>query len=118
MESGAGITNDRFAEVLKHSSCLGQFRNGSNPWMARYVYGLIFLFSNLLAWAARDYGRGASVKMESKIAQCSSYAVTHLLVECLCYFFPSIGRDKTPTSKYFVLVALSLWYMLRSFIWC
>ncbi|WZZ71136.1 hypothetical protein YC2023_082506 [Brassica napus] len=27
--------------------------------MARYVYGLIFLIANLLAWAARDYGRGA-----------------------------------------------------------
>ncbi|KAJ6435342.1 hypothetical protein OIU84_000518 [Salix udensis] len=91
MESGAGITNDRFAEVLKHSSCLGQFRNGSNPWMARYVYGLIFLFSNLLAWAARDYGRGASVKME-KVNVCAgksdcSGAEGVLRVSLGCFIF-------------------------------
>ena len=45
----------------------GQFRNGCNPWMARYVYALMFLLSNLLAWAARDYGRSALTEMESKI---------------------------------------------------
>jgi hypothetical protein len=84
MESGAGITNERLAVVLKDPSCFGQFQNGSNPWMARYVYGLIFLFSNLLAWAARDYGRGASVTLESKIAHCFSYSATHLLAVCLC----------------------------------
>ncbi|KAF9662497.1 hypothetical protein SADUNF_Sadunf18G0059300 [Salix dunnii] len=91
MESGAGITNERFAEVLKDSSCLGQFRNGSNPWMARYVYGLIFLFSNLLAWAARDYGRGASVKME-KLNVCAgksdcSGAEGVLRVSLGCFIF-------------------------------
>lgn len=41
-----------------------QFRNGSNPWMARYVYALMFLVANLLAWAARDYGRSALTEME------------------------------------------------------
>ncbi|OWM89923.1 hypothetical protein CDL15_Pgr012560 [Punica granatum] len=40
-----------------------QFRNGSNPWMARYVYGLMFLAANLLAWFARDYGRGAMTEI-------------------------------------------------------
>lgn len=44
----------------------GQFRNGSNPWMARYVYALFFLLSNFLAWAARDYGTTALTEMESK----------------------------------------------------
>ncbi|CAN7048880.1 unnamed protein product [Brassica rapa subsp. trilocularis] len=33
--------------------------------MARYVYGLIFLIANLLAWAARDYGRRALNKVIS-----------------------------------------------------
>ncbi|KOM57781.1 hypothetical protein LR48_Vigan11g081400 [Vigna angularis] len=32
--------------------------------MARYAYALIFLVSNLLAWAARDYGRGALTEMK------------------------------------------------------
>ncbi|KAG2266186.1 hypothetical protein Bca52824_073265 [Brassica carinata] len=31
--------------------------------MARYVYGLIFLIANLLAWAARDHGRRALNKV-------------------------------------------------------
>lgn len=53
---------------MKDCSWWRQFRNGSNPWMARFVYGLIFLFANLLAWAARDYGRGALTELESKIA--------------------------------------------------
>lgn len=44
----------------------GQFRNGSNPWMARYVYGLMFLAANLLAWVARDYGHGALTEINSK----------------------------------------------------
>lgn len=44
-----------------------QFRNGSNPWMARYMYGLMFLAANLLAWVARDYGHGAQTEINSKL---------------------------------------------------
>ncbi|KAJ9168389.1 hypothetical protein P3X46_019919 [Hevea brasiliensis] len=61
MECGA---HERHAAILKDSSWFRQFRNGCNPWMARYVYALIFLFANLLAWAARDYGHGALSEME------------------------------------------------------
>ncbi|KAJ6957791.1 serine incorporator [Populus alba x Populus x berolinensis] len=91
MESGAGIANERLAVALKDPSCFGQFRNGSNPWMARYVYGLIFLFSNLLAWAARDYGRGASVTLE-KLKVCAgksdcSGAEGVLRVSLGCFIF-------------------------------
>ncbi|BBH08399.1 Serinc-domain containing serine and sphingolipid biosynthesis protein [Prunus dulcis] len=39
-------------------------RNGSNPWMARYVYGFMFLIANLLAWAVRDYGGNVLTEME------------------------------------------------------
>ncbi|KAL5768887.1 hypothetical protein ACOSP7_015433 [Xanthoceras sorbifolium] len=63
MERGTGSSNERRA-VFKEDSWFSQFRNGSNPWMARYVYGLIFLAANLLAWAVRDYGRGALTEME------------------------------------------------------
>lgn len=57
---------DRYAKLMK-GTWLSQFWNGSNPWMARYVYGLIFLLATLLAWAVRDYGHTAMKEMESKI---------------------------------------------------
>ncbi|XP_019458427.1 PREDICTED: probable serine incorporator [Lupinus angustifolius] len=40
--------------ISKYCSWYTQFRNVSNPWMARYAYALIFLMANMLAWAARD----------------------------------------------------------------
>ena len=63
MESGASSGNGRHPQVLEES-WFSQFRNSPNPWMARYVYGLMFLITNLLAWAVRDYGRGALTEME------------------------------------------------------
>ena len=68
MESGVGSNLNGRHGVFKDESWFSQFRNGCNPWMARYVYALIFLLSNLLAWAVRDYGRNAFPEMESKIA--------------------------------------------------
>ncbi|GLU09836.1 hypothetical protein SLE2022_266750 [Rubroshorea leprosula] len=57
MESGEGTSNnERRFSVLKDDSWFSQFRNASNPWMARYVYALMFFAANLLAWAVRDYG--------------------------------------------------------------
>ncbi|PPD76883.1 hypothetical protein GOBAR_DD26199 [Gossypium barbadense] len=64
MESGSTSNNNESRIAFKEGSWFGQFKNGSNPWMARYVYGLIFLASNLLAWAVRDYGRNAFPEME------------------------------------------------------
>ncbi|XP_020233222.1 probable serine incorporator isoform X2 [Cajanus cajan] len=56
MESGesSNSNGNQRSQVLKNSSWYSQFRNASNPWMARYVYGFIFLVANLLAWASRD----------------------------------------------------------------
>ncbi|XP_073225799.1 uncharacterized protein [Cicer arietinum] len=62
METGENNNGNEGCIIYK--SWCSQFRNASNPWMARYVYGLIFLVANLLAWAARDYGRGALTEME------------------------------------------------------
>lgn len=67
MENGESISSNERHAVCKDGSCSRQFRNGSNPWMARYVYGLFFLVSTLLAWAARDYGRNALMEVKSKI---------------------------------------------------
>ncbi|MBA0703317.1 hypothetical protein Golax_015646 [Gossypium laxum] len=64
MESGSTSNNNESRIAFKEGSWFGQFKNGSNPWMARYVYGLIFLASYLLAWAVRDYGRNAFPEME------------------------------------------------------
>lgn len=73
-ERGANCSTSNEASTAtsnkkEYFSWFSQFRNASNPWMARYVYGLIFLVANLLAWAARDYGSGALTEMQSKIAQ-------------------------------------------------
>ncbi|RDY08324.1 putative serine incorporator, partial [Mucuna pruriens] len=58
MESGesnnSSNSNQRCGVMKEDFSWYSQFRNASNPWMARYVYGFIFLLANLLAWAARD----------------------------------------------------------------
>ncbi|KAA8535002.1 hypothetical protein F0562_030005 [Nyssa sinensis] len=61
MEGTANSNADRYAKLME-GSWWTQFRRGSNPWMARYVYGLMFLITNLLAWAVRDYG--TSTEME------------------------------------------------------
>nr|GLL20559.1 probable serine incorporator isoform X2 [Ipomoea trifida] len=59
----SNITSDRYAKI-KQGSWFNQFRDGSNPWMARYVYGLMFLGANLLAWAVRDYGTSVTKEMK------------------------------------------------------
>lgn len=64
MEGDTNSVNDRYAKLIG-DSWWAQFR-GSNPWMARYVYGLMFLIVNLLAWGIRDYGRSALSEMKSK----------------------------------------------------
>lgn len=50
-------------------SWFSQFRYGSNPWMARYMYALMFLVVNMLAWAVRDYGHIALTQIISKILE-------------------------------------------------
>ncbi|KAG5564664.1 hypothetical protein RHGRI_000747 [Rhododendron griersonianum] len=68
MEDGTtNSTIDRYAKVKK-GSWFNQFWYGSNPWMARYVYGLMFLVATLLAWAVRDYGHTALKEMERDVA--------------------------------------------------
>lgn len=68
METSGGGSSDEGRRIFKADTWCSQFRNGSNPWMARYIYALMFLIANLLAWAVRDYGRGALTEMESKTA--------------------------------------------------
>ncbi|KAK2645752.1 hypothetical protein Ddye_020947 [Dipteronia dyeriana] len=90
MERGAGGSSNERQAVLKWFS---QFRNGSNPWMARYVYGLIFLAANLLAWTVRDYGRGALTEME-RLKNCKgghdclgAEGVLRVSLGCFVFYF-------------------------------
>lgn len=64
---GRSHVSDQYAKIKK-GSWFNQFCNGSNPWMARYTYGLMFLVANLLAWAVRDYGSSILKEMKSKHA--------------------------------------------------
>ncbi|GAU32458.1 hypothetical protein TSUD_144670 [Trifolium subterraneum] len=52
--------------IKDSSSWCCQFKNASNPLMARYVYALIFLVANMLAWAARDELSSISALTELK----------------------------------------------------
>lgn len=64
MEEGTSNSRtERYSHLIK-SSWLSQFRYGSNPWMARYVYGLLFLIATLMAWAVRDYGHIAMTEFK------------------------------------------------------
>lgn len=78
LEAGMDASNNNnnpYAKLLK-GSWIAQFLYGSNPWMARYVYSVMFLLANLLAWAVRDYGPTALTEMNSKI---ESYIIQFLL---------------------------------------
>ncbi|XP_017983802.1 PREDICTED: probable serine incorporator isoform X1 [Theobroma cacao] len=93
MESGVGGNSNERHGVFKDDSWFSQFRNGSNPWMARYVYALIFLISNLLAWAVRDYGRNTFPEME-KLKNCQggrgclgAEGVLRVSLGCFAFYF-------------------------------
>ncbi|XP_022749784.1 probable serine incorporator isoform X2 [Durio zibethinus] len=93
MESGVGSNLNERHGVFKDESWFSQFRNGSNPWMARYVYALIFLVSNLLAWAVRDYGHNAFPEME-KLKNChggrgclGAGGVLRVSLGCFAFYF-------------------------------
>lgn len=53
----AGNTLQNPTPSSTYTSWFRQFRNGANPLMARYMYGLFFAGINLFGWAIRDYGR-------------------------------------------------------------
>ncbi|XP_041007422.1 probable serine incorporator [Juglans microcarpa x Juglans regia] len=104
MENGEGSSSNERHDVCKDDSCSRQFSNGSNPWMARYVYGLIFLVATLLAWAARDYGSNA-LKEVKRLSGCEdsrdclgAEAVLRVSLGCFTFFitmfFSTVGTSK------------------------
>lgn len=63
MERNERSGSESGTESMAKSWC-SQFCIGPNPWMARYIYGLMFLITNLLAWVVRDYSHSALTDME------------------------------------------------------
>ncbi|CAH8334423.1 unnamed protein product [Eruca vesicaria subsp. sativa] len=116
METGTNTSNSRSSssrndsyEAIKNGSWFNQFRNGCNPWMARYAYGLIFLIANLLAWAARDYGRRALTEV-TKFNKCKdgenclgTEGVLRVSLGCFLFYFvmflSTLGTSKTHSSR-------------------
>ncbi|MQL95532.1 hypothetical protein Taro_028200 [Colocasia esculenta] len=83
---------ERSADLVADSSCSRLF-NGVNPSLARYVYSLIFLVTNLLAWAIRDYGRGALSELK-RLKGChgakeclGAEGVLRISLGCFIFFF-------------------------------
>ncbi|KAH0914399.1 hypothetical protein HID58_028845 [Brassica napus] len=108
METGASSDKNGY-EVIKNGSWFIQFRNGYNPWMARYVYGLMFLLVNLLAWVVRDYGRGALTEMK-KFKNCKdglnclgTEGVLRVSLGCFLFYFimflSTVATSKTHSSR-------------------
>ncbi|PRQ46612.1 putative serine incorporator/TMS membrane protein [Rosa chinensis] len=93
MESPAPTGNNERSNTFKVDTWFSQFRNGSNPWMARYVYGLMFLLANLLAWAVRDYGKSFLMEMK-RLERCggqneclAAEGVLRVSLGCFLFYF-------------------------------
>ncbi|KAL1823867.1 hypothetical protein ACET3Z_010645 [Daucus carota] len=92
MEDTRHSIHESYAKLME-GSWWSQFRHGSNPWMARYVYSFMFLASNLLAWAVRDYGRSALTEMK-RIKGCEggkdclgAEGVLRVSLGCFIFYF-------------------------------
>nr|GLL27687.1 probable serine incorporator [Ipomoea trifida] len=83
MEGARSHVSDQYSKIKK-GSWFDQFCYGSNPWMARYVYGLMFLVANLLAWAVRDYGSSVLKEMKSKCGSAFLKFVLFVARKCGC----------------------------------
>ncbi|XP_068342415.1 uncharacterized protein [Pyrus communis] len=105
MEEGGSAGNYQWSGLkVKVDSWFSQFRNGSNPWMARYVYGFMFLIANLMAWAVRDYGSSVLTEMERLkgchgVKDClGAEGVLRVSLGCFLFYFTmflsTIGTSK------------------------
>jgi hypothetical protein len=85
---------ERCIEVMEEDTCCVRFVcMGPNPMMARYVYALIFLVTNLLAWTVRDYGHSALGELQRlKVCRGAGYClgaegVLRISLGCFLFFF-------------------------------
>lgn len=75
VEEGTITREDHHGELVKTPQCLCSWSTG----IARYIYALIFLTTNLLAWMVRDYGRVALSKLLSMQFILSSSSLSTVL---------------------------------------
>ncbi|KAK9130858.1 hypothetical protein Sjap_011345 [Stephania japonica] len=95
-EKSMSSSNKSIIRLMEYS-WFSQFYAGPNPWMARYVYGLIFLAANLLAWAIRDYGQSALTEVK-RLKEChggSNCLGTEGVLRVSLGCFVSSSIDKT-----------------------
>ncbi|XP_072964541.1 uncharacterized protein [Typha angustifolia] len=83
---------ERYTRFMEDSCCT-HFCLGPNPMMARYVYALIFLVTNLLAWTIRDYGHSALSELQ-RLKGChgahyclGAEGVLRISFGCFLFFF-------------------------------
>lgn len=90
MERTTNCKPESYAKLM-NGPWWGQFYSGSNPWMARYVYGFIFLISTVLAWAVRDYSH-SSLKELFGFKECGkdcmgTDGVLRVSLGCFIFYF-------------------------------
>ncbi len=68
------------------AGCLAATCVGPNRMVARYIYGILFLFTNILAWMVRDYSHKALSSFSSK----QLIIILFLDVLCCCSNCPLI----------------------------
>ncbi|KAH9289212.1 hypothetical protein KI387_033329, partial [Taxus chinensis] len=113
----------RYHEFMADSCCTHMCQ-GPNPQMARYVYGLIFLVTNLLAWMVRDYGHSALSELEH-LQSCQggkdclgTEGVLRVSLGCFIFYFTmfltTVGSTKInePRDSWH-----SGWWPLKVLIW-
>ncbi|KMZ73502.1 Serine incorporator [Zostera marina] len=92
VEEGTITREDHHGELVKTPQCLCSWSTG----IARYIYALIFLTTNLLAWMVRDYGRVALSKLRKNLEmqgfhsgkEClGSEGVLRISLGCFLFFF-------------------------------
>ncbi|XP_062194665.1 uncharacterized protein LOC133897016 isoform X2 [Phragmites australis] len=90
----AGSSDERCGRLMKDWCCAcARLFLGPNPMMARYVYALIFLVTNLLAWTVRDYGHSFLAELQRlKVCQGARYClgaegVLRISLGCFLFFF-------------------------------
>ncbi|XP_024393737.1 uncharacterized protein [Physcomitrium patens] len=106
------------------SSCICLSCQGPNPMIARYIYGILFLLTNILAWTTRDYSQRAltdlhHLKRCEDDANClGSESVLRLSFGCFMFFFvmfmTTVGtsRKDDPRDRWH-----SGWWPVKSILW-
>ncbi|KAH7511888.1 hypothetical protein FEM48_Zijuj12G0030800 [Ziziphus jujuba var. spinosa] len=122
MEGSSRSNSNEWRGSIKDNSWFSQFRNGSNPWMARYVYALMFLLANLLAWAVRDYGRSALTEVQ-RLEGCQgakdclgAEGVLRVSLGCCVSFFNACNWNQIMLSQCLIFITRNITFYFTMFL--